>query len=144
MLKPFTPENKRLIRDYWCLQTPISMFICDVTMSWRHVDIMTIIAIHCDSLCTNCQFLKTGLVDHIGILKTPITGFTHGKIVRRRCPKQDIPLSGHDKPNSGVNYVFWIFFAWLNNSQRSFLFDVFHVKQFCVYFVCIYNSASST
>ena len=27
---------------------------------------LTLIAIQCDSLCTNCQFLKTGLVDHIG------------------------------------------------------------------------------
>ena len=34
-------------------------------MSQRHVDIMMIIAIQCDSLCTNCLFLKTGLVDHI-------------------------------------------------------------------------------
>ena len=27
----------------------------------------TLIAIQCDSLCTNCRFLKTGLVDHIGV-----------------------------------------------------------------------------
>ena len=40
-------------------------------VSWCHIDIMTIIAIHCDSLCTNCRFLKTGLVDHIGVLQAP-------------------------------------------------------------------------
>ena len=43
-----------------------------------HVDSMTIIAIQCDSLCIrNCWFLKTGLVDHIGVLQTPI-GFNFG------------------------------------------------------------------
>ena len=29
-------------------------------------------SIHCDSLCANCRFLKTGLVDYIGVLQTPI------------------------------------------------------------------------
>ena len=48
------------------MQTPVSMCVT----SKRH-DIMMIIAIHCDSLCTNCRFLKTGLVDHIGVLQTP-------------------------------------------------------------------------
>ena len=42
-------------------------------MSQRHIDIMMIIAIHCDSLCTNCWFLKISLVDHIGVMQTPIT-----------------------------------------------------------------------
>ena len=36
-----------------------------VTASQHHVNIMIIIAIHCDSLYTSCQFLKTGLVDHM-------------------------------------------------------------------------------
>ena len=52
---------KRLIRDYWGLQTPVPMYVT----SWYHV-----IAIHCDSLWTNCRFLKTGLVDYIGVLQT--------------------------------------------------------------------------
>ena len=63
---------KQLIRDYWCLQTPVSMYV----MSQHHVDILTIIAIHCDSLYTNCWFLKTGLVDHIGVLQTPMRSTT--------------------------------------------------------------------
>ena len=41
------PKIKQLIRDYWCLH------VCDVTKSRRHIDIMMIIAIQCDSLCTN-------------------------------------------------------------------------------------------
>ena len=44
-----------------------------VTMSEFHVNIMTTIAIHSDSFCTNCQVLAKGLVDHIGVLQTPIT-----------------------------------------------------------------------
>ena len=32
-----------------------------------------------DSLCTDCRFLKTGPVDHIGVLQTPIIK-TFGKI----------------------------------------------------------------
>ena len=37
-------------------------------MTSQHHDITSIlIAIQCDSLCTNCQFLKTGIVDHIGV-----------------------------------------------------------------------------
>ena len=35
-----------------------------MTLTQCHVDNMTIIAIQYNSLCTNCQFLKTGLVDH--------------------------------------------------------------------------------
>ena len=42
-----------------------------------HVDIMMIIAIQCDSLCTNCRFLKIGLVDHIGVLQTPIIFYNY-------------------------------------------------------------------
>ena len=39
-----------------------------------HHDVtLTLIAIQCDSLCANCGFLKTGLVDHIGVLQTLIT-----------------------------------------------------------------------
>ena len=57
-----------MIRDYWYLQTPISMY---VTLQC-HIDIMMIIVIHCDSLWTNCGFLKRGLVDHLGVLQTPI------------------------------------------------------------------------
>ena len=60
---------KRLISDYWCRQTPVSML--SVT-SQCHVDIMMIIAIHYDSPCTSCPFLKTGLVDHLGVLQTPM------------------------------------------------------------------------
>ena len=42
-------------------------------MSQRHDITLTLIAIQYDSLCANCQFLKTGLVDHIGVLQAPIT-----------------------------------------------------------------------
>ena len=63
-----TKSIKRLIRYYWCLQTPISMYV----KSQHHVNIMMIIAIHCDPLSRNCQFLKTFLVDHIGVVQTPI------------------------------------------------------------------------
>ena len=48
------------------------LHVCDIT---RHVDIMMIIAIYCDSLCTNCRFLETGLVDHIGVLQTPVKNY---------------------------------------------------------------------
>ena len=44
---------------------------CLHVMSQRHD--VTSIAIQCDSLCANCQFLKTGLVDYIGVLPTPVT-----------------------------------------------------------------------
>ena len=37
------------------------LHVYDVTTSWRHVDIMTSIAVHCNLLCANCWFLKTGL-----------------------------------------------------------------------------------
>ena len=43
--------------------------------SQRHINIMMIIAIQCNSLCTNYRFLKTGFVDHIGVLQTPIILF---------------------------------------------------------------------
>ena len=36
-----------------------------------HHDV-TKIAIKCDAICTNCRFLKTGLVDYIGVQQTPI------------------------------------------------------------------------
>ena len=42
-------------------------FLCNITTSWDHV-----IAIQCNPLCANCRFLKTGLVDHIGVPQTPI------------------------------------------------------------------------
>ena len=32
---------------------------------------LTLSAIQCDSLCANCQFLKTDLVDNIDVLQTP-------------------------------------------------------------------------
>ena len=42
----------------------------------QHHDVTSIlIAIQWDSLCSNCRFLKTGLVDHIGVLQTPVTPF---------------------------------------------------------------------
>ena len=31
----------------------------------------TLITIKCNSLCANCRFLKTGLVEHMGVLPTP-------------------------------------------------------------------------
>ena len=31
----------------------------------------TLIAIQCNSLHANCRFLKTGLLDHIGVRQTP-------------------------------------------------------------------------
>ena len=38
-----------------------------------HHDVMsTLIAIQYDSLYVNCRFLKTGLVDYIGVLQTPM------------------------------------------------------------------------
>ena len=41
-------------------------------MSQHHDVMSTLIAIQCESPCTNCPFLKTGLVGHIGVLQTPI------------------------------------------------------------------------
>ena len=55
--------NKPLVRDYWCLKTPVSMYVTSQCHEHRHYN---------DSLCTNCRFLKTGFVDHIGVLQTPI------------------------------------------------------------------------
>ena len=44
----------------------------------QHHDVTsTLIAIQCDSLCTNCRFLNTGLVDHKGVIQTPITSTFH-------------------------------------------------------------------
>ena len=45
----------------------------------KHYDVTsTLIAIQCDSLCANCGFLKTSLVDHIGVLQTTNTNkFNH-------------------------------------------------------------------
>ena len=40
---------------------------CDVTTSQHHI-----IAIHCNSFRTHCRPLKTGFVDHIAFLQTPI------------------------------------------------------------------------
>ena len=57
----------RLIRDNWCLQIQ-SFYVTSFFMfanTYLHVtsqchDVMsTLIAIHCDSLCANCRFLKT-------------------------------------------------------------------------------------
>ena len=39
--------------------------------SQRHDVTSTLIAIQCNSVCAICRFLKTGLVDHIGVLQTP-------------------------------------------------------------------------
>ena len=47
--------------------------------SQHHIDFVTIIAIQCDSLCTNCRFLKTGVVDHIGVL--PIKELYHTQLL---------------------------------------------------------------
>ena len=33
----------------------------------QHFNVMMSISIQCDSLCTNCQFLKTGRVSHITV-----------------------------------------------------------------------------
>ena len=41
-------------------------------MSQRHDITLTLIAIPCDSLCSNFGFLKTGLVEYIGVLQKPI------------------------------------------------------------------------
>ena len=38
--------------------------------SQRHDVTLTLIAIQCGSLYTNCRFLKIGLVDYIGVLQT--------------------------------------------------------------------------
>ena len=64
--------NIRLIRDYWCLQTEsfyvtsFFMFanICLHVTLQLHDIMSTLIAIQCDSLFANCQFMKTGLVYH--------------------------------------------------------------------------------
>ena len=37
-----------------------------------HDVMLTLIEILCDSLCSNFGFLKTGLVEYIGVLQTPI------------------------------------------------------------------------
>ena len=57
-------------------------FLCDVFFMFantclhvtsQHHDVMsTLIAIQFDLLCANCQFLQTGLVDHLGVLQTLI------------------------------------------------------------------------
>ena len=65
------------------MSTNTRLHVCDVTTSRSHVDIMTIIVLHCDSLCTNCQFLKTGLVDHTGVLQTPIS-YRSGTVIGLR------------------------------------------------------------
>ena len=62
-------------------------FLCDITMSRHHIDIMMIITIFCDSLCTNCRFLKTGLVVHIWVLQTPMMqqiDHISSKVIKRR------------------------------------------------------------
>ena len=69
-----TNKIKHLIRDYWFMQRPVSMPAMQKPVSIYvtlqcHIDIMMIIAIHCDSLCTNCQLRKTGHIDHIGVLQ---------------------------------------------------------------------------
>ena len=65
--------------DYWCLQmqsfhvTSFFMFAntrLHVTSQCQDIR-LTLIAIQCNSLCANCQFLKTGLVDHMGVPQTP-------------------------------------------------------------------------
>ena len=76
----FNFDNLPLIRYYWCLQTP-SFYVTSFFMfanihlhvtSQRHDITSTLIAIQCDSLCANCRFLKTGLVDHVDVLQTQI------------------------------------------------------------------------
>ena len=81
---------KRLIRDYWCLKIPVSMYV----MSQMH-DTM-IIAVQCDCLCTNCQFLKTGLVDHIDVLQTPmkLSVATFSRSDRAVISTQNVESSG--------------------------------------------------
>ena len=67
-----------------------------------HVKYVTIIAIHCNSLCTNCQ-LSTGLVDHIGVLQTPM------KVTIRKSNKY---ISIYKKVATFPNFfpVFWVIF----------------------------------
>ena len=70
--------------------------------SQRHDITSTLIAIQCDSLCTNCQFLKRGLVDHIGVLQTPIMGLgmiclTVFSGLQDRISRKDELLQGYEK-----------------------------------------------
>ena len=50
------------------------MFVntCLHVRSQCHDVTSALIAIQRDSLCANCRFLKTGLVDDIGVLQTPM------------------------------------------------------------------------
>ena len=62
--------NKRLIRDYWCLHTPISMYVmsqCHDITPWRHDN--------CNSLWFSLRkfwISENMLVDHISVLQTAI------------------------------------------------------------------------
>ena len=69
----FADINIRLIRDYWCLTSFFMFANTHLHVTSQHHDItLTLIAIQCGSLCANCRFLETGLVDHKGVLHTPI------------------------------------------------------------------------
>ena len=67
--------NKGLVRDHWCLWRLFHVCKhpspCNVMTSQCYDVTSTLIAIQCDSLCANCCFLETGIVDNIGVLQTP-------------------------------------------------------------------------
>ena len=55
----FKCRIKRLIRDHWCPQTPVSMYV----ISQRHDN------------CNSLWISENRPVDHIGVLLTPIMDF---------------------------------------------------------------------
>ena len=74
-------ENIRLIRDYWCLWLFLMFANTGLNVTSQHHDtntclyvtsqchdvLLTLIAILCDSLCSNFGFPRTGLVEYIGV-----------------------------------------------------------------------------
>ena len=47
-----------------------------ISQRQRHDVTSTLFAIQCNSPYKNCQFLKTGPADHVGVLQTPINIMT--------------------------------------------------------------------
>ena len=73
--------NIWLIRDYWCLWLFLMFANTGLNVTSQHHDtntclyvtsqchdvLLTLIAILCDSLCSNFGFPRTGLVEYIGV-----------------------------------------------------------------------------
>ena len=74
-------------------------------------DVMsTLIVIQCDSLCANCRFQKTGLVDRIGVQQTPMT--SHRNCVCRQYYSMNNPLIVGRSWRSNMRCSRWT--RWMN------------------------------